>query len=244
MPADPYATLGRVPDGTRRRAHEILDALHAATGKSLQTLWGMGGGNEHSTGRAIDFMTLADRAAGDWIADYLWANRDRLRLTHMIWRQRIRSTVVSPGQWRAMADRGDPTQNHMDHVHVFFGSSDYTPPPARTGGLEPKPKPSPPTTPRKVLVEDGINGPATQAAIVKLTGSKRWPDWPAMQRWAGMTGRDLDGQPGPRTYAAIQRKVSAEPTGSWSWRWTRPEPTTRAIQAYINRGISRGQFEL
>jgi hypothetical protein len=44
-----------------------------------------------------------------------------LNITYIIWYQRIWSTN-SPG-WRKMADRGSPTANHMDHVHISFLAS-------------------------------------------------------------------------------------------------------------------------
>src|SRR5699024_4508114 len=48
-------------------------------------------------------------------------HRGRYDLTHIIWRQRIRSTKISPGVWRHMPNRGGVTANHMDHPHLFFG---------------------------------------------------------------------------------------------------------------------------
>ncbi|HMT33669.1 MAG TPA: hypothetical protein PKA99_13655 [Dermatophilaceae bacterium] len=121
------STLGSVTTPTRAKCADVLAALEAATGKTLKTVWGKGAG-EHATGRALDFMVFGDRAAGDWIASYLWENRARLDVQHIIWRQRIISTRVAPGVWRAMADRGSPTQNHMDHPHVLFASDTYRPP--------------------------------------------------------------------------------------------------------------------
>lgn len=118
---------------TLKKAAEVVAAVQAA-GRSISRIWGYDPDSppEHSSGRALDFM--CDRATGDWIADYLWANRSRLRVKWIIWRQRIRSTSPGkPGTWEAMADRGSATANHMDHVHAFFDDG-YTPPAGGGGG--------------------------------------------------------------------------------------------------------------
>lgn len=119
--SNPLATLGNVKPATRSRATEL-----AAQFPSLTVMWGYNpGANEHGTGRALDLMVFRETTLGNDLADYLWRHRIRLDLTHLIWRQRIRSTVKRPGVWRSMADRGNGTANHMDHVHVFFGKKAY-----------------------------------------------------------------------------------------------------------------------
>lgn len=72
---------------------------------------------EHSTGRALDVMT-SDKAKGDSVADFALANAPAIDLKWVIWQQRINSG----NGWSKMEDRGSPTQNHMDHVHIFSGS--------------------------------------------------------------------------------------------------------------------------
>lgn len=137
-------TLGTVTAETQAKCAEVLDALHAATGKTLKTVWGKGAGTEHGSGNALDFMLYIgpggsiDPAAGDWITRYVIDNADRLGLIHVLWRQRIyrgpASTSTNPkGRWMAMADRGNPTQNHMDHPHVWFTGSPYQPPASTKG---------------------------------------------------------------------------------------------------------------
>ncbi len=75
-------------------------------------------GHSPTQGRAADFMIYTDRAKGDAVAQYVIDNAARFRVEYVIWRQRI--YMVSSGTWRAMADRGSPTANHMDHPHVAF----------------------------------------------------------------------------------------------------------------------------
>ena len=67
---------------------------------------------DHGSGRAVDIM--CGSAEGDAVAQYLIAHMGELNITYIIWKQRI---WMGSG-WRAMEDRGSPTANHFDHVHV------------------------------------------------------------------------------------------------------------------------------
>lgn len=134
---DVSKNLGSIQPETKSIAHEIYDAA-AAEGHDIWAMWGMGGPPEHSTGLALDLM-VRNSAAGTWIRNYIWANRERLRLRHVIWSQHITSTVTQPGVVRAMEDRGSPTENHMDHNHVLLFAGAYRAPagsstPPATGG--------------------------------------------------------------------------------------------------------------
>ena len=75
------------------------------------------GFNEHSTGRALDVMTT-DRAKGDAVKDFAVNNASALDLKWAIWQQKL---WFPGGGSRPMEDRGSPTDNHMDHVHIFSG---------------------------------------------------------------------------------------------------------------------------
>ncbi|MGO4242986.1 ligand-binding protein SH3, partial [Janibacter sp. RAF20_2_2] len=71
---------------------------------------------DHGSGNAVDIMVTGSR--GDQVASWLQANAGQLNIKYLIWKQRI----WLPGSgWRPMEDRGDPTQNHFDHVHVSVG---------------------------------------------------------------------------------------------------------------------------
>ncbi|BDB43315.1 MULTISPECIES: hypothetical protein [Mycobacterium] len=80
---------------------------------------------EHSTGRALDVMVGNDKAKGDAVKDFALANAAAIDLKWVIWRQHL---YYPGGGGYDMEDRGSPTQNHMDHVHIFSG-------PGITGGL-------------------------------------------------------------------------------------------------------------
>lgn len=120
------AQLGSVTPKNRTATQVVLDAA-ARAGHSLRQVFGVGGG-DHAGGLATDFMVYEDKAAGDWIANWVWAHRDQLGVRWIIWQQKIISInpkgVYGPaGQWNPMENRGSVTQNHMDHVHVMWDSS-------------------------------------------------------------------------------------------------------------------------
>lgn len=127
--------LGPVKPEARAIAHEIFDAA-AAAGHEIWAMWGYDpdkNNTEHYSGLALDLM-VKNSAAGTWIRNYVWANRERLRLRHVIWAQHITSTVTQPGVVRLMEDRGSTTNNHYDHNHVLLFPGTYQPP---NGGSNP-----------------------------------------------------------------------------------------------------------
>ncbi len=114
-PGDPgrWAAAGRAlglqPNGV---------LVYAAVRENFPSITSIGGlrpGDplDHGTGHAVDIM--CNFSEGDAIAAYMQANASRLGIKYIIWKQRI---WFPGGSWRMMADRGSPTQNHMDHVHV------------------------------------------------------------------------------------------------------------------------------
>ena len=70
---------------------------------------------DHGTGHACDVM-ITSSSQGDAVAAFVMARAGQLHVKYVIWQQRIWFPGASG--WRAMEDRGSPTQNHMDHVHV------------------------------------------------------------------------------------------------------------------------------
>ena len=83
------------------------------------------GFNEHSTGRALDVMVGTNSSAGDAVKNFALANSDAIDLKWVIWKQHL---YYPGGGGYDMEDRGGPTANHMDHVHIFSG-------PGIAGGL-------------------------------------------------------------------------------------------------------------
>jgi uncharacterized protein YraI len=71
----------------------------------------------HGQGRAVDNM-ISDSTVGWEIAKWVRANAKELGAMEVIYRQHIWTVQRSSEGWRSMSDRGSPTANHMDHVHV------------------------------------------------------------------------------------------------------------------------------
>jgi hypothetical protein len=102
------------------RVHRAVCALFSGV-----TGWGgrTGSGGEHSTGQALDIM-IPNSSVGQAIANYVRANAKALGVSEVIWSQHIWTVQRSGEGWRSMPDRGSPTANHYDHVHVtVYGSS-------------------------------------------------------------------------------------------------------------------------
>jgi uncharacterized protein YgiM (DUF1202 family) len=77
----------------------------------------------HGSGRALDCM-ISDSSVGWAAAKWVRANAKKLGVSEVIYRQQIWTVQRSSDGWRPMSDRGSPTANHMDHVHVsVYGNS-------------------------------------------------------------------------------------------------------------------------
>ena len=77
----------------------------------------------HGQGRALDCM-ISDTSVGWDAARWVRANAKSLGVSEVIYRQQIWTVERSSDGWRSMSDRGSPTANHMDHVHVsVYGNS-------------------------------------------------------------------------------------------------------------------------
>lgn len=102
--------------GLKPRAMVVYNAVTAKWSFSSIGGYRASSRSNHQFGGAIDFMTFSDTAKGRAVADYLVQNAAAFKVDHIIYQQKI-WTPYRPF-WRPMADRGSPTQNHMDHVHV------------------------------------------------------------------------------------------------------------------------------
>ena len=104
-----------IESGITPSAVRLYRAVCAAF-PELTTYGGYDPHGEHIDGRAIDFM--ASGSLGQAVADYVLANAGALGVRDIIWAQRIWTPEQASAGWRWMEDRGDPTANHYDHVHV------------------------------------------------------------------------------------------------------------------------------
>lgn len=103
---------GLLPD-----ADKVYRAV-CANFPQVKTYGGYRPDGEHSHGQAVDIMVYGDSGTGQQIADWLQAHASELNLYDIIWQQHIWTPVRASEGWRLMPDRGSPTANHMDHVHV------------------------------------------------------------------------------------------------------------------------------
>jgi hypothetical protein len=244
--------LGNVQPATRSIAQEIYEAADAA-GHEIWFMWGIGPSSEHSTGRALDLM-VRNKAAGDFIRNYVWEHRERLRLRHVIWWQAITSTVTQPGVVRQMADRGNNTANHKDHPHILVLPGEYQPLPEPVA-----PKPPTvvaPTSPKVVkdiqkavkVKDDGKWGPITDRRVMRMRSAARarrgWPTRVSasfdIRDVQEVVGTKTDGFWGPKSDKALldwvkkfQKVLDVKSDGAWG-----PKTDGRLLtlrRRYLNR---------
>jgi hypothetical protein len=110
--ADGTATESGLTSSGVRMFRAVCNAFPA-----LSSFGGYDGHGEHSSGRAVDFMT-SDPALGQAVADWARAHASELDLFDVLWSQHIWTPVRSSEGWRSMPDRGSSTANHYDHVHI------------------------------------------------------------------------------------------------------------------------------
>lgn len=122
------------------------------------------GSAEHITGRAVDIMvsgkatrstgrrpTATELAAANKLVALLEKHAKALGIIGMIFsRDGANRPQIwgysQPGRWRNGANRGTVSSNHIDHVHIYFGTSAKLPS-GFTWGTAPTPsKPTPPST--------------------------------------------------------------------------------------------------
>ncbi|TSD62431.1 M23 family metallopeptidase [Aeromicrobium piscarium] len=95
---------------------KVYRAVCAAWPDEVTTYYGFAPRGEHATGHSLDIM-ISGRTGWD-IAYWLQENHEELGIEYVIHAQKIWSVPRAAEGWRPMEDRGDPTQNHFDHVHV------------------------------------------------------------------------------------------------------------------------------
>jgi Cpl-7 lysozyme C-terminal domain. len=259
------AKLGPIATATKSISREIFDAAQAA-GHDVWYMWGYDGNasnTEHHSGRALDFM-VRNKATGDWVRNYIWKNRKRLRLQHVIWYQHITSTVTSPGVVRKMADRGSTTENHMDHVHALFFSGSYQKPSSPSS-------PAPSTSSKKSVTEvakavlrgeygnnpqrerklraEGYNPSTVQLEVNRIMGGdpvvrktvRQIADEVIAGKWGDGSDRVSRLKKAGYNYADIQREVNRvlTPKGETKPKLTNAQVATQVIAGKWGNGSER-----
>ncbi len=103
----------------------LIGRYVAATWPQVKTVGGWRPSDpypDHPSGKAVDIMMPnggvgKDKKLGDEIAAYFKEHADEFGVDYILWRQQQWS-ADSGGGWKAMSDRGSPTANHVDHVHI------------------------------------------------------------------------------------------------------------------------------
>lgn len=215
--------LGNVTDKARKLAEEVFDAAQAA-GHDVYFVWGDGSEMDHMLNHTqgkpvLDFM-VHTHEAGQWVRNYIWENRARTGLRHVIWDQHITSTVVSPGEVRWMADRGNDTANHKDHDHAEWFAGEYVAPDGST----------PVFNPDASLAVDGKLGPKT------------------ISKWQKIMGTPVDGVITPgnsQLVKAVQRRLKATVDanlavdGDGIYQNGRRYKTVGALQRYLGSPVDQ-----
>ena len=78
---------------------------------------------EHAEGLALDVMvpgwdTPAGRELGDRIAVWVSDHAPDYRVSYTLWRQHYQPFPTNVYKAALMEDRGSPTANHLDHLHI------------------------------------------------------------------------------------------------------------------------------
>ena len=131
LPPPPDTGSGTIPASwkvTERRLTAKTIRVHRAVRKSFPQIKTVGGwyqtnAGEHPVGRAIDIMipnykSASGRELGYEIANWSKKNAKSLNVLYVVWRQHIWNTQRDREGWRFMADRGDDSSNHLNHVHI------------------------------------------------------------------------------------------------------------------------------
>jgi hypothetical protein len=122
--------LGEFPTTDRSVGADTGLTLHAiqvrqivaARYPSITAVGGFRSGDwgDHGRGLALDVMipgwTGEGALVGTDMAAWVQANATNLGVDYIIWQQQFWQVGMS--RWQMMGDRGSPTQNHMDHVHI------------------------------------------------------------------------------------------------------------------------------
>ncbi|KPG47288.1 hypothetical protein [Mycobacteroides immunogenum] len=78
--------------------------------------------DEHPAGKAADLMVGDDRETGDAVKSYMLGRAQEYGIDYVIWDQKM---WYPDGRVTPMPDRGGPTANHKDHVHIHTNGGGY-----------------------------------------------------------------------------------------------------------------------
>lgn len=191
----PAEGFGGVQPHVAQAGHEIQDIF----GVPYVGGYRAGDPQDHGKGLALDFMVYDDAVLGDRVSNHILANWGHYNVSYIIWKQRIN---FGSG-WQPMEDRGSPTQNHFDHVHVSFNpeSSNAVAPPVEEAPEREDPSVGgPPVVEEEPVTRDDIEEPTpntgAEEPVRDNTAGTEQPSTgnntgePATTTTAGGDGRD------------------------------------------------------
>ncbi|MGB9034112.1 MAG: SH3 domain-containing protein [Paeniglutamicibacter sp.] len=128
----------RAPKALQPMTRAMIQDVQERFGAGISSVGGSRAGSiGHSSGLAADFMikdysSAAGIKAGDRIAEYLVENHERLRISYLIWRDKL--WLAEDGQWGPYSTGGwgkhlessrgwNATTLHMDHIHAEISSA-------------------------------------------------------------------------------------------------------------------------
>ncbi|MBF4554383.1 peptidoglycan DD-metalloendopeptidase family protein [Corynebacterium suicordis] len=202
---------GELPDSDKILSEEHLqvDTIRVArsVAQRFPQVQTIGGWREydaypdHPSGRAADIMIPNSESAegkklGDSIKDYLFANKDAFHIEYMIWRQ---TYIPSDGAPNPMGDRGSPTQNHFDHVHVTTEGHGMPKPGQKYG---PAPEGGNATVGATSGSSDCPTGSADGVDVALAEGNIP----PEFIKWIRIGGRECKGYSAPLLAAQLQQE--------------------------------------
>ncbi|MDN5996799.1 SH3 domain-containing protein [Acidipropionibacterium jensenii] len=108
--------------GLRPSAKGIVNRTITAF-PQIRTIYGIRADSmaDHPSGHAVDLMLprgSRDAGLGQQIAAYFRAHAQELGVQYIMYNKQIWNISRDSEGWRAVADRGSETANHMDHVHI------------------------------------------------------------------------------------------------------------------------------
>lgn len=177
---------------------------------------------DHPSGKAADFMvglSAEGEKTGDRLAAYIIEHHQELGVKYLLWNQRS----WYPGQgWNQMEDRGGPTANHADHLHLTLEAGGGTGAAAARGCA---PAQGAPVVP---VAKSGWAAPSTGRRTSDFGGRES----PCRGCSSYHEGTDLAAGCGSPIYAANSGTVISSGPASGFGNWIRIDHGNNVVTVY------------
>lgn len=230
VPTSRFSHQGLLPNTAR------LEDIVAAQFPQIQDIGGWrppDGFNEHSSGRALDLMIpggAGNKPFGDMLNQWLLQNAQQFGVNYTLWQQK----QWNPGGTTSpMEDRGSPTQNHMDHVHVNVSP----------GATVFSPQTALPSSPQ-ITMPGSTMSVAPGGGTTVTGGGTPGADWNTIaQRESGGNWAITYGQGAPNNPVSGGLQIGASTWADYGGQQYTPLPyqATPQQQVAVGENILRGQ---